>query len=169
MSTLQVANIWFESTGNNRIQYNGSNNYVLTAGGANAMTINTTAVNYTANVTYGATLSVTGNVNFATANITNQTLTDGATINWDVSQGMIATVTLGGNRALANPTNLKVGTLMLIVNQDGTGGRTLSFGSAYKFPAAIAPVMTTSINAKDIISFYSDGTNLYGSFLPDVR
>lgn len=169
MSTLQVANIWFESTGNNRIQYNGSNNYLLTAGGATAMTVNTTSVSYTANVTYSATVTVSGTVNFATANVANQLLVDGATINWDVSQGMIATVSLAGNRTLANPTNLKVGTLMLIVNQDGTGGRTLSFGSAYKWPAATAPVLTTTAAAKDIISFYCDGTNLYGSFLPDVR
>ena len=169
MSTLQVANIWFESTGNNRIQYNGFNNYVLVAGSANAMSINTTSVNYTANVTYGATVSVTGTVNFATANVLNQTLTDGATINWDVSQGMIATVTLAGARLLANPTNLKVGTLMLIINQDSTGSRTLTFGSSFKWPAATPPALTTTANAKDIISFYCDGTNLYGSFLPDVR
>lgn len=44
MSTLQCANIHFESTQNNRIQYAGSNNYVLVAGGSNAMSINTTAI-----------------------------------------------------------------------------------------------------------------------------
>lgn len=46
MSTLQCGNIIFESTANNRWQYAGSNTFVLVAGGANVMVINTTAVSY---------------------------------------------------------------------------------------------------------------------------
>lgn len=38
MSTIQVANVWFESTGNNRIQYTGSNTFSIVAAGANTMT-----------------------------------------------------------------------------------------------------------------------------------
>lgn len=43
MSTLQTANIWFESTGNNRIQSSGSNGVTIFAGGSNVATVNTTA------------------------------------------------------------------------------------------------------------------------------
>lgn len=43
MSTLQVANIWFESTANNRIQYLGSNTIAFVVGGSNTLVINTTA------------------------------------------------------------------------------------------------------------------------------
>jgi hypothetical protein len=94
-----------------------------------------------------------------------QTLTDGATINWDLSLGAMATVTLGGNRALANPTNLVAGaSYILIVKQDGSGSRTLSFGSSYKFASGTDPTLSTGLNAIDIIAFLSDGTNLYGSF-----
>lgn len=50
MSTLQCSNIHFESTANNRIQYNGSNNYVLVAGGQNTISINTTSANISGNV-----------------------------------------------------------------------------------------------------------------------
>lgn len=42
MSTLQCANIHFESTQNNRVQYFGSNNFGFVAAGANVLTINTT-------------------------------------------------------------------------------------------------------------------------------
>jgi hypothetical protein len=95
---------------------------------------------------------------------TTQTLADGATINWDLSLGAMATVTLGGNRALANPTNLVAGaSYILIVKQDGSGTRTLSFGSTYKFPEGIDPTLSTGANAVDIIAFLSDGTSLYGS------
>jgi len=46
MSVLQVSNIHFESTGNNRLQYTGSNGYILVGGGSNVATINTTAVDF---------------------------------------------------------------------------------------------------------------------------
>lgn len=44
MSTLQTANVWFESTGNNRIQSSGSNGVTIFAGGSNVVSVNTTAV-----------------------------------------------------------------------------------------------------------------------------
>jgi len=46
MSVLQVSNIHFESTGNNRLQYTGSNGYILVGGGSNVAIINTTAVDF---------------------------------------------------------------------------------------------------------------------------
>lgn len=114
-------------------------------------------------------VTVTGQFNSSQANLTSQTLTDGATITWDTSLGQIATVTLGGNRTMAAPTNLKVGTYVLNVLQDGTGSRTITWNAVFKWPAATAPVLTTTASRRDIIFFYSDGTNMYGSFLPDVR
>lgn len=90
------------------------------------------------------------------------TLTDGATINWDLNTQQVAQVTLAGNRTLAAPTNIQSGgTYILLVRQDGTGSRTLTFNSAYKFPTA--PFLSTTANSIDIFSFVSDGTNLFGS------
>lgn len=135
---------------------------------ANAVGI---AANNYANATFAtrASPTFTGTINMASANLTSQTLTDAASISWDISLGTIATVTLGGNRTLSNPTNLKVGTFILHVIQDGVGGRTLGYGSAFKWPAGVAPVLTTTAGARDVLSFVCDGTNLYGSFLPDVK
>jgi len=96
---------------------------------------------------------------------TTQTLTDDETISWDVSLGVMATVTLGGNRTLANPTNLINGaTYLLIIKQDAESNRTLDFGDAYKFSAGEVPTLSADANAIDIIAFLCDGTNLYGSF-----
>lgn len=92
----------------------------------------------------------------------SQTLTDAASISWDMNNGEVATVTLGGNRALSNPTNLKVGTYVLIVKQDGTGSRTLTYGSAFKWQGGTAPTLSTAANAVDVLTFVSDGTDLYG-------
>ncbi len=96
------------------------------------------------------------------------TLTDASSIAWDLDDNQVAQVTLGGNRALANPTNKVAGaTYILIVKQDVSSTRTLSYGSDYKFPGGTAPVLTNGASAVDILSFISDGTYLYGSILLD--
>ena len=82
------------------------------------------------------------------------TLTDGATITPDFGANQNFTVTLGGNRTLANPTNIVAGqTGSIFVVQDATGGRTLSFGAYFKFPAATAPTLSTGANAVDRIDY----------------
>jgi hypothetical protein len=90
------------------------------------------------------------------------TLTDGATISWDVSVNQVATVTLGGNRTMAAPTNLVSGSFYsLNVIQDATGSRTLTWNSVFKWTGAAAPTLSTAASAKDFFVFRSDGTNLY--------
>jgi hypothetical protein len=56
-----------------------------------------------------------------------------------MSNGINFKVTLGGNRILGNPTNVKAGQRGRIrVIQDATGNRTLSFGSNYVFAGGSA-------------------------------
>lgn len=88
-----------------------------------------------------------------------QTLSDGATINWDADAGLNARVTLGGNRTLANPTNLVAGDVLnLRIVQDGTGSRTLAYGSKWKFPGGTVPVLSTAAGAVDFLSAQYDAT-----------
>lgn len=158
---------------NSVIVTSGSNVGIGNTSPAHALSINGNAY-ISANVGIGtssptATLDVSGSVSTAKANVVSQTLTDASTVSWDTSLGQIATVTLAGNRTMGAPTNLKVGTLILHVIQDGTGSRTLSWNAVFKWPAGVAPTLTTTANRRDLFSFVCDGTNLYGSFLPDVR
>ena len=94
----------------------------------------------------------------------NATLTDAASIVWDLDPRPIATVTLGGNRTLANPSHIRAGgTYYLRVIQDGTGSRTLAYGNAFLWPDGTAPTLSTDADAVDILTFVSfDGTSLYG-------
>lgn len=116
--------------------------------------------------TFSGTLTANGKALFA-KQVEHEplALTDGATITWDASLGNIATVTLGGNRTLANLTNLTAGkaaTFTVKVTQDGTGSRTLAYGNAFKFPGGTAPVLSTAAGAVDILTFVTfSGTNLY--------
>ena len=102
------------------------------------------------------------------ASTLSQTLTDGATINWDSSTGRIGTVTLAGNRTIALPTNCVADTYILYVNQDATGSRTLTWNAGFKWAGGAAPILSTTANAKDVFSFICDGTNFYGSYLRGV-
>ena len=97
-----------------------------------------------------------------TAYSPNLTLTDATNIDWDTSQGQVATVTLGGNRTFNAPTNLlNGGFYALQIIQDGTGSRTASWNAIFKFTGGVAPTLSTAASAKDFITFRSDGTNLY--------
>jgi len=81
-------------------------------------------------------------------------LTDGATITPDFSDSNNYSVTLGGNRTLANPTNLVAGQSGCIwITQDGTGSRTLAYGSYWDFTGGTAPTLTTTANAVDCLVY----------------
>ena len=61
-------------------------------------------------------------------------LTDGATITPDFALANNYSVTLAGNRTLANPTNLTAGQSgSIFISQDATGSRTLAYGTYYDF------------------------------------
>jgi hypothetical protein len=147
-----------------------------TLGAASKTQTSTGAWGHTGTLSVSTNLTVSGNttLNGTTidkSNSLSQTLTDGATINWDVALGRVATVTLAAaGRTMAAPTNLKVGTYILRVYQDATGSRTITtWNAVFKWTAAVAPVLSTGAGKLDIITFFSDGTNLYGSYLPDMR
>ena len=90
-------------------------------------------------------------------------LIDGATITPDFNNGSIQKVTIGGNRTIANPLNKQSGaTYELIIKQDGTGSRTLLWGSDYLWPGGAAPTLSTGADDIDIIRFTCDGNNLFG-------
>jgi hypothetical protein len=81
-------------------------------------------------------------------------LTDGATITPDFSAANNFSVTLGGNRTLANPTNLTAGASGCIwITQDGTGSRTLAYGSYWDFTGGTAPTLTTTASGRDCLVY----------------
>lgn len=91
------------------------------------------------------------------------TLTEGTSIAWDLAANQVTRITLTGNRTLANPTNKVDGNVyVLVVKQDATGGRTLSFSSDYKFAGGTAPTITTTASKADVLTFVCEGTNLLG-------
>jgi len=85
--------------------------------------------------------------------VTPVTLTDAATIATDAETSNTFVVTLGGNRTLGAPTNLRDGVVLnWIFVQDGTGSRTLAYNSIFKFPGGTDPTLSTAAGAIDMMS-----------------
>ena len=95
----------------------------------------------------------------AKLNYTESTLTDQATVTWDASTQDVCKLTLSGNRTLAAPTNSTTGQFIsILVIQDGTGSRTLSFNAVYEFASDTAPTLTTTANLGDVFVFRYNGS-----------
>ena len=95
----------------------------------------------------------------AKLNYTESALTDQATVTWDASTQDVCKLTLGGNRTLAAPTNSTTGQFIsILVIQDGTGSRTLTFNAVYEFASDTAPTLTTTANLGDVFVFRYNGS-----------
>lgn len=80
-----------------------------------------------------------------------QTLTDAATIAWNVANGYNARVTLtASGHTIGAPTNLYDGQcISLEVIQDATGSRTVSWNAIWDFGAPGTPILQTTANKAD--------------------
>jgi hypothetical protein len=97
------------------------------------------------------------------------TYASSTTLNFN--SGFNFSISLTGNITLSNPTNAKPGQSGIIyLQQDGTGGRTTTFGSNFKFSNGVAPAFDTAASRVNIIT-YSVVTSSFivVSVLPGVR
>ena len=101
-------------------------------------------------------ISLTGG---AASNIT--ALSDGATITIDMATACHHSVTLGGNRTFAAPSNQVVGQAgSIFITQDGSGSRTAAFNAAFKFVGGTAPTLTTGAGLTDRIDYIIKSSNV---------
>jgi hypothetical protein len=93
------------------------------------------------------------------------TATDGTTITFDLSQGNIQQVTLGGNRTLAL-SNVSVGQVFIInLKQDTTGSRTVTWWSGISWAGGSAPTLTTTANKVDSLGFICVASGSYYGYV----
>ena len=56
------------------------------------------------------------------------------------------------------------------MTQDGTGSRTMAFGSNWKFPGGTAPTLTTAASSVDVIAYYVESaTRITARLISDVK
>jgi hypothetical protein len=93
------------------------------------------------------------------------TVTTASTLS--LTNGTFQTATLTASTActFTMPTAVAGKSFVLLLKQAAsTGGGTATFTSV-KWPAATAPVQTTTAATMDMYTFFSDGTNWYGAVI----
>lgn len=79
------------------------------------------------------------------------------------SVATISRITLTANCMLTFPTAASGKSFTLVLVQDGTGSRTVTWPGTVKWPAATAPTLSTGTGKIDYLSFVcTDGTNWAG-------
>ena len=79
-----------------------------------------------------------------------------------LANGTVQNLTLTGNATITMPTAVAGKSFIIILSQDATGSRTVTW-STVSWPGGTAPTITSTASKKDIYSFFSDGTNWYGT------
>ena len=80
----------------------------------------------------------------------------------DLTNGTVQNLTLTGNATITMPTAVAGKSFIIILSQDGTGGRTVTW-STVSWPSATAPTVTSTASKRDIFSFFSNGTSWFGT------
>ena len=122
---------------------------------------------------YNADIATTDTVQTFTASQIGEVtaLTDGSSIATDLALSNNFSVTLAGNRTLANPTNIVAGQSgSIFITQDGTGSRTLAYGAYFKFAGGTAPVATVAASAIDRLDYVvASSTTIHAVMSLDVK
>ena len=140
----------------------------LDIGGTN-VTSTAAEINYSDLATLGTTAAskvYTADANGLTkisgaALYTEDTLTDGSTVAWDVIASPVAKLTMAGNRTISAPSGTTPAAgqfVSLLLIQDGTGSRTITWNAVYEFTEDTAPTLTTTASKGDLFVFRYNGS-----------
>jgi len=87
------------------------------------------------------------------------TLSDGATPAWNALTEPVAKITIAGNRTIGSASSGVTGQFIsLLIIQDGTGSRTMTWNAAYEFKDDTAPTLTTTADKGDLFVFRYNGS-----------
>jgi hypothetical protein len=137
---------------------------IATFNGAGGATLQNTTI----------TLSATGTIAAAsgTMTLTNPTVTNyvetlysantSTAITVSLTNGTVQNLTLTGNATITMPTAVAGKSFIIILSQDATGSRTVTW-STVSWPSATAPTVTSTASKRDIFSFFSNGTSWFGT------
>ena len=116
--------------------------------------------------------------NAATSTLTNKTIEAGTFTNGyteevntantstaytiSLTDGSFQVLTLTGTATITMPTVTAGRSFILLLKQDATGSRTVTWSTVY-WPANTAPTITSTASKQDIFSFFADGSKWYGT------
>lgn len=158
-----------------------SNTITFSSSLGNITTANLTS---TGNVSATGTLNVSGVSTLANVNSTGVSTFGGAQIGRittlanvasnvtpDFASNNFFTMTMIGNFTFQAPLNISTGQAgVIFLVQDGSGSRTASFNTHYRFPAQTAPTLTTTANAVDMLTYVvKSSTEILCDVVLDIR
>lgn len=147
--------------------------FQATLGGAVNLVGPNTASTYNLNVPAATDTIVARDT---TDTLTNKTLTNPAVTNYvetpytansstaitlNLANGTVQIITLTGSPTITMPTAVS-GKSFILMLKTGSGSYAVTW-STVKWPGGTAPTVTTTASRQDIYSFFSDGTNWYGT------
>ena len=187
LATGWTFNIVNNSTANITVNSSGSNLVATCLPGTTLrliciLTSGTTAASWDFEVVGFTTATGTGNVVLATApTITNPTITNyietyynigtvTSTVTLDLTNGTVQNLTMTSATALTVtlPTATAGKSFILILRQPASGtANAVSWAASppVKWSGGTAPTITATVAKADILTFVSDGTNWYGSYV----
>lgn len=81
----------------------------------------------------------------------------------DLANGSVQILTLTGSCTFTFPTATAGKGFTLLLKQDATGSRTVTWPSSVKWPSSTAPTITSTASKGDKYVFVADGTYWWGS------
>jgi hypothetical protein len=125
---------------------------------------------------WGTSYSTTGSGTVVALNntptLTNPTITNyvetpysansSTAITLALTNGTVQIITLTGNATITMPTAVSGKSFTLLLKQDATGSRTVTW-STVSWPGGTAPTITSTASKLDKYVFISDGTSWFGS------
>ena len=97
------------------------------------------------------------------------TANDGATVTFDLSTSVFQTVVLGGNRTLAVTGDVVGRPFTIILKQDATGSRTVTWWSGIRWAGGSAPSLTAMAAKEDTLVFIKRGNGDYMGFVSGLN
>jgi FtsP/CotA-like multicopper oxidase with cupredoxin domain len=114
------------------------------------------------------------NKTLTTPTLTNPTVTNytetpftansSTAITLALTNGTVQIITLTGNATITMPTATSGKSFIIMLKQDATGSRSVTW-STVKWAGGTAPTITATASRMDILSFFADGTNWYGTVI----
>jgi hypothetical protein len=168
--TTGVTGILPAANGGTGVANNASS--TITISGAFGTTITVSGTTTVTLPTTGTLATLAGTETFTNKTLTNPTVTNyvetlytantSTAITVSLANGTVQNLTLTGNATITMPTAVAGKSFIIILSQDATGSRTVTW-STVSWPSATAPTVTSTASKKDIYSFFSDGTSWFGT------
>jgi len=115
----------------------------------------------------GDTVAIPSGSTLTNPTVTNYTETaytanTSTAITVSLANGTVQILTLTGNATITMPTASAGKSFIIILRQDATGSRSVTW-STVNWAGGTAPTVTGTASKQDIFSFFSDGTSWYGT------